>query len=74
MTVHESLLSGNAWTDAAVDNRGAVQFWHSHGIISFSTQEGINDKCNFSVIGPLMVSVGPTFPAPSPLTLPYFAL
>lgn len=47
--------TGNAWTDADEDNKGAVEFWHSHALISDTTRDGLMQKCNFSRIGPLQV-------------------
>jgi serine carboxypeptidase-like clade 2 len=49
----KGFLVGNAWTDAAWDNRGAVEHWYSHALISKATHDGIMDKCDFSHIGPL---------------------
>ena len=37
------------------DNKGAVDFWYSHALISDATREGIYSLCNFSRIGPLTV-------------------
>lgn len=37
------------------DNKGAVDFWYSHALISEATREGIYSLCNFSHIGPLTV-------------------
>ena len=48
--------AGNAWTDPIEDNKGAVDFWYSHALISADTRDGIFAKCNFSRIGPLTVS------------------
>ncbi len=45
---------GNAWTDAALDNAGAVEFWWTHAIISDDTRAGIEANCDFSKIGPLL--------------------
>jgi len=44
---------GNAWTDAPVDNQGAVFDWWTHAMISDQTFHAIMASCNFSVIGPL---------------------
>ncbi|MEW5304504.1 MAG: hypothetical protein WDW36_007114 [Sanguina aurantia] len=46
-------LVGNPWTDAAIDNLGAVDFWQSHALLSDATALGIRSHCNFSYIGPL---------------------
>ncbi|EIE23392.1 peptidase S10, serine carboxypeptidase [Coccomyxa subellipsoidea C-169] len=51
----KGFLVGNAWTDAEEDNKGAVEFWHSHALISDTTRDGLMNKCNFSRIGPLQV-------------------
>ncbi|KAK9905794.1 hypothetical protein WJX75_006411 [Coccomyxa subellipsoidea] len=51
----KGFLVGNAWTDADEDNKGAVEFWHSHALISDTTRDGLMQKCNFSRIGPLQV-------------------
>lgn len=48
--------AGNAWTDPIEDNKGAVDFWFSHALISEETRDGIFALCNFSRIGPLQVS------------------
>ena len=48
--------AGNAWTDPVEDNKGAVDFWYSHALISEDTRDGIYATCNFSQIGPLKVS------------------
>jgi len=48
--------AGNAWTDPVEDNKGAVDFWYSHALISEDTRDGIYAMCNFSQIGPLKVS------------------
>ena len=40
------------------DNKGAVDFWYSHALISDATREGIYSLCNFSRIGPLSVLEG----------------
>ena len=69
-----SACAGNAWTDPIEDNKGAVDFWYSHALISEDTRDGIFAHCNFSRIGPLQVSsarvesansnVRPCHPAP----------
>lgn len=46
-------LVGNAWTDAAIDNEGALDFWYTHALISRDSRDGIKEHCNFSHIGPL---------------------
>lgn len=47
------LVVGNVWTDPPSDNRGALDFWFSHGLISFTVRDGLDKNCNFSYIGPL---------------------
>jgi len=44
---------GNAWTNAELDNEGAVDMWYSHAIISQETYNGFYAHCDFSTIGPL---------------------
>jgi len=44
---------GNAWTDAAFDNEGAVFDWWTHAMISDETYGGIMNNCDFAHIGPL---------------------
>lgn len=44
---------GNAWTMPAIDNKGAVDFWKTHALISETTWSGILQNCDFSNIGPL---------------------
>jgi hypothetical protein len=48
-------VGGAAWTNAADDNTGAINFWLSHGMISIATYSGILDNCNMSTIGPLLM-------------------
>lgn len=49
---------GNAWTDPYVDNRGAVDFWWSHAIISDGSRDSLLQSCNFSGVGPLLLTLG----------------
>ncbi|KAG2431440.1 hypothetical protein HXX76_009455 [Chlamydomonas incerta] len=49
----QGFLVGNPWTDAAIDNLGAVDFWWSHALVSDQTAQGIRANCNFTRIGPL---------------------
>jgi serine carboxypeptidase-like clade 2 len=44
---------GNAWTNAELDNEGAVDMWLTHALISQATYDGFYAHCNFSQIGPL---------------------
>lgn len=49
----QGMLVGNAWTDANVDNFGAIFFWWTHALVSDSTFKGVVKNCNFSSVGPL---------------------
>ena len=49
----KGFLVGNAWTDSAIDNKGAVSFWWSHALISDASYRGLLSTCNFSEVGPL---------------------
>ena len=49
----KGFMVGNAWTDSTIDNRGAVDFWFQHGMVSSATYSGIVASCNFSDVGPL---------------------
>jgi len=44
---------GNAWTNAELDNEGAVDMWYTHAIISKATYDGLYANCDFANIGPL---------------------
>jgi serine carboxypeptidase-like clade 2 len=46
-------LVGNAWTQANLDNLGAVDFWLSRTAISQEIHDGIISTCNMSDVGPL---------------------
>lgn len=48
------LVVGNAWTDAPLDNTGAVEMWYWHNMIDNDTRSGILTTCNMSDVGPLM--------------------
>jgi len=52
----QGFMAGNPLTDTAIDNRGALEFWYTHGIISTATFEGISKYCDFNTIGPLLAS------------------
>ncbi len=39
---------GNAWTDPYWDNKGSVQWFHSHSLISDQTYKTVIDNCNFT--------------------------
>lgn len=54
----KGFMVGNAWTVAAEDNKGAVEFWFGHAMIANSTFQGIMDNCDFDNIGPLRVNAG----------------
>eukprot|EP00698_Gefionella_okellyi_P023690 TRINITY_DN815_c0_g2_i1.p1 TRINITY_DN815_c0_g2~~TRINITY_DN815_c0_g2_i1.p1 ORF type:complete len:485 (+),score=81.51 TRINITY_DN815_c0_g2_i1:23-1477(+) len=45
-------LVGNAWTDAPLDNLGAVDYWFQHGVISNQTLQGLIANCDFAHSGP----------------------
>jgi len=46
----KGFIVGNAWTDPAIDNLGAIDFWHSHAIISTETAEGMRKYCDFNTV------------------------
>ncbi|KAF6252042.1 peptidase S10, serine carboxypeptidase [Scenedesmus sp. NREL 46B-D3] len=50
----KGFLVGNAWTDPAIDNEGALDFWYSHAMIGEESYRALKQNCDFSVIGPLM--------------------
>ncbi|KAG1653581.1 hypothetical protein FOA52_008028, partial [Chlamydomonas sp. UWO 241] len=52
----QGFLVGNAWTDAAIDNEGAVDFWWAHALIADETAKGLRDTCDFARVGPLRSS------------------
>lgn len=76
------IMVGNAWTDTATDNEGAVDYWWSHALISDESARGIKKNCDFSKIGPLQapanatplhpeyVSVAGPIPRPTRATTP----
>ena len=41
------------------DNKGAIDFWFYHALISDDTRNGIYATCNFSNIGPLQTNAQP---------------
>jgi len=49
----QGFLAGNPWTFMPIDNRGAVDYWWTHALISDESYNGIVANCNFSDIGPL---------------------
>ncbi|GMH85446.1 hypothetical protein TrST_g499 [Triparma strigata] len=49
----KGFLVGNAWTVAEQDNKGAVQYWHSHALNSDDTFNNLMESCDFTSIGPL---------------------
>lgn len=51
--IRASLLPGNAWTDATIDNGGAVDFWYSHALVSRATRDNIHRYCKLGEVGPL---------------------
>jgi serine carboxypeptidase-like clade II len=48
----QGFMVGNAWTDAAVDNKGAVDFWHAHALITSITHKRVLEHCKFGHVGP----------------------
>lgn len=52
----QGFLVGNAWTDADLDNFGAVYDWFTHSLISEQTYNGMVNACDFYNIGPLKAS------------------
>lgn len=50
----QGMAVGNAWTDADIDNFGAIFYWWSHALVSDATYRGVVKTCNFSVVGPLL--------------------
>ncbi|GIM06742.1 hypothetical protein Vretimale_10995, partial [Volvox reticuliferus] len=49
----KGFLVGNPWTDTAIDNMGAIDYWWTHALVSDQTAQGVRANCNFSRIGPL---------------------
>lgn len=49
------MMVGNAWTDAANDNAGALEMWWTHAIIDQAAVGAVTAACNLSDIGPLAV-------------------
>eukprot|EP00798_Chlamydomonas_sp_ICE-L_P017508 gene17508-23820_t len=47
------LSLGNAWTDPQNDNRGNVEYWWTHALISDRTYLGMLKYCNFAQSNPL---------------------
>ncbi|CAK9233804.1 unnamed protein product [Sphagnum troendelagicum] len=43
----KGFLIGNPWTDAYYDNKGAVDFWYYHSLISDATYDAIQDNCDY---------------------------
>lgn len=54
----KGFLVGNAWTVAALDNTGAVDYWWSRTMIDDATRNGVLATCNMSDIGPLFARSG----------------
>lgn len=40
---------GNPWTDSYYDNKGAVDFWYHHSLISDETYNEIQKSCDYRV-------------------------
>ncbi|KAL3682548.1 hypothetical protein R1sor_000570 [Riccia sorocarpa] len=49
----KGIAVGNAWTDSAIDNFGAIFYWWTHALISDTSFYGMAKTCNFSDTGPL---------------------
>lgn len=49
----KGFLLGNPWTDATVDNTGALDYWYAHAMISREAHEEVGAKCDMSTAGPL---------------------
>ena len=49
---------GNPWTDAGMDNLGAINHWYSHYHISSHSYETIISSCNFSAATPILAAGG----------------
>ena len=47
---------GNPWTDAAMDNMGAVTHWYTHYAISTASYQSILSSCNFSAATPILAA------------------
>ena len=54
----KGIAIGNAWTDAGLDNLGAIQHWYSHYLISTAAYTRIVAACNFSTAGPVLAVDG----------------
>jgi hypothetical protein len=39
---------GNAWSDAYYDNKGSIEYFHSHSLISDETYEALMANCDFA--------------------------
>lgn len=39
---------GNAWSDAYYDNRGSIEYFHSHALISDETYEALLANCDLA--------------------------
>ena len=44
---------GNPWTEPPLDNKGTVEHWYTHSMISDEARQGIERYCNFSASNPL---------------------
>jgi serine carboxypeptidase-like clade 2 len=49
----KGFLLGNPWTDATVDNTGALDYWYAHAMISREAHEEVARACDMSTAGPL---------------------
>ncbi|GAQ88391.1 serine carboxypeptidase [Klebsormidium nitens] len=50
----KGFLVGNAWTDAGIDNYGALFYDWTHAIISDAAYYGVANTCDFNEVGPLL--------------------
>jgi len=48
------MMVGNAWTQADVDNAGALHTWSQRALIPFADTDAALKACNLSDIGPLL--------------------
>lgn len=51
----QGFLVGNSWTQADLDNTGAIDFWYTRSMIDKATHDGVLATCNMSDVGPLFV-------------------
>lgn len=39
---------GNAWSDAYYDNKGSIEYFHSHSLISDDTYKALRENCDLA--------------------------